>query len=151
MVSPEPAVAGRRAAGVVVAPPIPVGRRAVLFAVRKIGDATVGDVAGYLEITASGARQHLTSLADHGLVEMVEQRDDPALRGKPVAVGGGHRGVVTAASYEARPFGVRFPMSDTQRCCGRSARVTRVTVSRMAVPFPTAIVTGDFWLRRLSR
>ncbi len=83
MVSPEPAVAGRRAAGVVVAPPIPVGRRAVLFAVRKIGDATVEDVAGYLEITASGARQHLTSLADHGLVEMVEQRDDPPRRGRP--------------------------------------------------------------------
>jgi DNA polymerase-4 len=43
----------------------------------------------------------------------VEQRDDPSLRGRPVIVGGG---VVLAASYEAKAFGVRTPMG------GREAR-----------------------------
>jgi DNA polymerase IV len=49
----------------------------------------------------------------------VEKRDNPAIRDKPVIVGGGHRGVVSAACYVARLYGVRsaMPMFQAMKAC----------------------------------
>jgi DeoR family suf operon transcriptional repressor len=76
------AAGGSAAGGVSVPPPLPAGRRAVLYAVRRIGDATADDIAEALDMTVSGARQHLTSLAEHGLVRIDELRR-PDRRGRP--------------------------------------------------------------------
>lgn len=55
----------------------------------------------------------------------VEQRDRPELRGRPVVVGGDVRGVVAAASYEARQFGIRsaMPMREAERRCRELVRL----------------------------
>ena len=76
-------MSARTPAPVTVPIPLPTGRRAVLFAVRTIGDASVDEIASYLGITVSGARQHLTALADDGLVAADENKTEPRTRGRP--------------------------------------------------------------------
>jgi DeoR family suf operon transcriptional repressor len=66
-----------------VAPPLPEGRRAVLYALRRRGQGTAEDIAHNLDMTLSGARQHLSALVEDGLAEATELPRPAGQRGRP--------------------------------------------------------------------
>ena len=96
-----------------------------------------------LEDDAPGPERVIMHLDMDAFFASVEQLDNPELRGKPVIVGGsGPRGVVSAASYEARKFGVRsaMPGVTARRLCpqgifvrGRMRRYSEASKQVMAV------------------
>ena len=75
---------------------------------------------GNLPDASGAAHRKIVHIDMDAFYASVEQRDDPALRGKPVVVAWrGNRSVVCAASYEARRFGVRsaMPAVRAERLC----------------------------------
>jgi DeoR family transcriptional regulator, suf operon transcriptional repressor len=67
-------------------PTLPAGRRAVLYAVRRRGEATAEQVADQLDMTVSGARQHLSALARDGYVDATELPTAAPKRGRRALV-----------------------------------------------------------------
>lgn len=65
-----------------VVPSLPESRRAVLYAVRRRGEATAEEVAAQLGMTLSGARQHLSALVADGLLEVMEAARSRGSRGR---------------------------------------------------------------------
>jgi DeoR family suf operon transcriptional repressor len=85
-------------------PRLPAGRRAVLYAVRRRGEATSEQVAEQLDITVSGARQHLSALVREGLVEASElpSPSSSAKRGRRTLV---YAATAAADAYFPKAYG----------------------------------------------
>ncbi|MDQ1431327.1 MAG: hypothetical protein QOF40_1929 [Actinomycetota bacterium] len=81
---------------------LPAGRRAVLYAVRRRGEATTEQVAEQLGITVSGARQHLSALARDGLVDATESASTTGKRGRRSLV---YSATADADAYFPKAYG----------------------------------------------
>src|SRR5262245_28225345 len=82
--------------------PMPEGRRRVLYAVRRRGEATADDVARQLEMTPSGARQHLSALVSAGLLDARDIASPEPRRGRKTLL---YRISAAGESYFPKAYG----------------------------------------------
>ena len=91
-----------RRPGMTVPPAVSVAQRNVLYAVRRRGEATVTDLAECLDVTPSGARQHLAGLVELGLLEVGDAGRRPGQTGRVERV---YRLAPAAESLFPRAYG----------------------------------------------
>src|SRR6476661_8664794 len=82
--------------------PLPAGRRDVLYAVRRRGEATAEQIAEQLGMTTSGARQHLTALVAADLAAAADAAADTPRRGRPTLV---YSATAAADDYFPKAYG----------------------------------------------
>ena len=92
-----------------------------------------GGVCNHIVILGHGPGENAVLSSQRWIMHMdmdaffasIEQLDNPRLRGRPVVVGGDHRGVVSTCSYEARRYGIRsaMPISEAKRRCPHAVYV----------------------------
>jgi predicted ArsR family transcriptional regulator len=145
--------------GVVVPPPVTAAQRGVLYALRRRGEATVADVARSLEMTVSGARQHLTALVAADLVEVGSATRSPGQQGRTEQV---YRVAPAAEALFPRAYGEltnqllahvpagavteAFEHRRDDRIAGARARLERVRGFRAKVTELARILDEDGYL-----
>jgi DeoR family transcriptional regulator, suf operon transcriptional repressor len=145
--------------GVVVPPPVTAAQRSVLYALRRRGEATVADVARSLEMTVSGARQHLTALVAADLVEVGSATRSPGQQGRTEQV---YRVAPAAEALFPRAYGEltnqllahvpagavteAFEHRRDDRIAGARARLERVRGFRAKVTELARILDEDGYL-----